>query len=824
MSDNFREFIVTLKDKKDLEQFYLDMENSGTSGNVPERAVECVSRRSISRNTHYKLTKEEVEKLKADPRVESITLRLKDMGVKASLHSQTGTWSRADTIDVDQKNWGLYRTTLVDNVPGWGSESGSSSQTSTINVTPSGKDVDIVVLDEMLYPSHSEFDSRVVQYDWFANHNIAVWPENPNTNYQYNFYSGGNNHATHVAGIIGGNTQGWARGANLYNFRHDTSDVNGAPGDYTPSQYVIDYIREWHNNKNTNPETGSTNPTVVNCSWGLGIGVNYTNTITGSGNSRFSEIFYRGSVVTPESIGRTPVDTGFSGVCNATTRLATLSNLVNGGNRLTTSGTATGACTSITLNLQGDVGMTDLGAPTSSSVDGVDVYDDAYWSVTIPFTVTYCGGDYTTCSVSTNSFVMFGGSASQGYTYIVGASSPPARKITISAGDRSCQRLLTKTTGTTPNREFTVRWEGHDAANGGLLGSPTTVWEITFYENTPTQIDLHIGNNASFRGEFTLADLETYGIVQTGFDAPYRDAAMDADITDAINDGIIFVGSAGNGGFKVDVAGGGDYNNYFVDNGEPFYYHRGATPSASHPNVICVGAFDSSSQENKSTVSNTGPRVDVYAPGKNIISSVYDSLGPNGGNTSGAVNDGSAILNTLTSVSRNAGNTATIFTSSPHGLTGDPISISCSDSTFNATMVSPIITGLQTFEYTNEGAELAEVAATGTITVGYFYQKYNGTSMSAAQVTGITALALETYPNMTSYDAKEYIVGHAQSNKMFTTGGGHTDYTSLQSGNNKILYYYKERADEGLAFPKLNWKLRPTTGSVYPRTRIRKTR
>lgn len=825
MSEILREFIVTLKDKNDLEQFYFEMENLGTFEHVPNRTVECINKRPISRNTHYRLSSEEAEKLKLDPRVASVTLPLKAMGVRAGLHSQTATWSRADSIAVDQKNWGLYRSAIKDNIIGWGSDSGTGNQSTTVYITTSGKNVDVVVLDEMAYPNHSEFGGRLEQYDWFSNHNSVVWPANPNANYSYSNYSGGNNHATHVAAIIAGETQGWARDANIYNLRHDTSDINGDPGAYTPPAYVFDYIREWHNTKSNNPETGRPNPTIVNCSWGLGTVVNYTNVITGSGASRFSKIGYRGAVVTPDSIGRTPVDTGFSGVCSSTARLATLANLANGGNRITTTSSTIGSCASITLNLQGTTGMTDLGAPTNSDENGVDAYDDASWDITLPFSVTYCGGTYSVIRVSTNSFVVFGGTIAQTYTWVVGASAPPVRKILVSGGDRSCQRLWSQTSGSSPSRTFRIRWEGHDGANGGVLGSPTIVWEMTFSEATPNQIDLHIGSNAAYRGEFTLSDLETYGIMQTGQLAPYRDAALDADITDAINDGIIVVGSAGNGGFKADVLSGTDYNNYYVDNGESIYYHRGATPGASHSNVICVGALDSASTEPKMALSNTGPRVDLYAPGKNVISAVFNDLGSSGGNTAGAVGDGSTVITTLASVSRNGANVATIFTSANHGLnTGDRVTISCSDSTFNAYMAYVTVTGLQTFEYNNTGILVSSTAATGTIKPGYFYQKYNGTSMATAQVSGILTLLLETYPNMTQSEAKAYITTNAQGGKMFTTAGSYGDSTSLQSGNNKILYFYKERASEGMAFPKQNFRLRPSTGAVYPRPRIRKTR
>jgi len=59
-----REWIVTLHNKEDLEDFYNDMETPGGNLYIPDRAVDLVNRREISRNTHYMLTDEEVEEVK----------------------------------------------------------------------------------------------------------------------------------------------------------------------------------------------------------------------------------------------------------------------------------------------------------------------------------------------------------------------------------------------------------------------------------------------------------------------------------------------------------------------------------------------------------------------------------------------------------------------------------------------------------------------------------------------------------------------------------------------------------------------------------------
>ena len=75
-------YVVTLRDRGDLESFYDEMEFSGSSSAfVPERPVKCRVRRSISRNTHYNLTPEEAVKLAQDPRVIAVELPLEDRGI-----------------------------------------------------------------------------------------------------------------------------------------------------------------------------------------------------------------------------------------------------------------------------------------------------------------------------------------------------------------------------------------------------------------------------------------------------------------------------------------------------------------------------------------------------------------------------------------------------------------------------------------------------------------------------------------------------------------------------------------------------------------------
>jgi hypothetical protein len=804
------EYIITLKNYNDLDQFYQDMETEGTNLEfVPSRSVECTERRPISRNTHYRLTNSEVRILKNDPRIESIIYNKLYLNEKHLFYEQTNNWDRSSNISLGEKNWGLYRMQLEENDGSWGSDIGDPIRNASIKINGTGKNIDIIVVDQILYPDHAEFSGRATQYDWFRQHDVAVRGDGarissisrsfnnavittiaphrlrnnsiidiicstdesftslsttitvidpirfqysntgidvaestPATGtwrgvYQYPSYNLINNHATAVAGVIAGSTQGWARNSNIYNLRNDSEGLFA--GEYTPPDLLIDYIRAFHNAKPINPETGRRNPTLVNNSWGFVRSRLSTSLNDYTLNLSISRLNYRGTYVTPAGA---PIDTGISGVFSPFARVEPFPTVEEGNafNVTTSEGAAT--ITPITFTDTNGVGLTSLGAPPSSASGGIDQNDDASWAVSLPFSIEYLGSPYqNNIYFSSNSAIFFGLGSPYNST-LLGNNVPAANKMYLSAGDRNVENILTGSFGTSPNRTFVVRFEGWDGAYSSIYEPENNlIWEVVFYEATPARIDVRFIKNAAFRPEFTLNELLDYGCFVGGDPIPVRDPSMDADILDAINDGIIFVGAAGNVGTYVDTPTGQDYNNHIVENGEFIYYHRGSSPANSHPDLICVGALDSTSSETKTETSNTGPGVDLYAPGKNIITSVFNGT----------------------------------------GTIGDTL---------------------------DDNGEL--------------YQKWSGTSVAAAQVTGLLALVLELYPNMTQADAKQYILNYAKENLITDTNGSYLDQTSLQGGNNKIAYYYKERLDTGTLIPKTRQWIRPSTGQLYPRPVIRK--
>lgn len=119
-----------------------------------------------------------------------------------------------------------------------------------------------------------------------------------------------------------------------------------------------------------------------------------------------------------------------------------------------------------------------------------------------------------------------------------------------------------------------------------------------------------------------------------------RVPAVDADIEEMIDEGIHVCISAGNDFQKIDVPAGSDFNNYFNGLGfdifgnlvnTTYFYHRGSSPYSSEG--FMVGSSDSvvfdALTEQKSTFSNCGLGVDLYAPGSRIVSacSTINSFG-----------------------------------------------------------------------------------------------------------------------------------------------------------------------------------------------------
>ena len=260
---SLKEYVVTLKNFKDADAFYADIEAPGCGCHdvLPDRSIDCINRRPISRNTHYLMTYDEAALVLDDPRVLAVELNPADRGLVRGTFSfeQTSTeFNKAVASSSTDINWGLLRCLRASDISDWGA-TGTIKQSGTVVSDSSGKNVDVVIMDDGTpYPTVLEYQqnpdgtgyTRMVEYNWFQ-HNPVVTGGAAGV-YSYPGYRL-QQHGGHTTGTVAGNTQGWARDANIYNITYNNS---------------IDYVREFHKNKPVNPLTGVKNPTVMNNSWG----------------------------------------------------------------------------------------------------------------------------------------------------------------------------------------------------------------------------------------------------------------------------------------------------------------------------------------------------------------------------------------------------------------------------------------------------------------------------------------------------------------------------------------------------------------------------
>ena len=286
-------YVVTLKNRDDLEKFYADMKSDGYKLSL---------KRPISRSTHYYMSDLQAQNLREDSRVLAVERRPQDVGAVRkpnALQSNTpwvmsGNFRKRGTFVANDYDWGKLHSGGTDaqrrkGAWGYGDDTttptgaGSSFETDVLEIFNDGRHVDIVTCDNTVSFDCAEWNSsvwnpgqtRFVQYDWYGQLNQYISsidddsvtiPSPPYGNYVDNA-TNTKSHGTHCTGTIAGTHYGWAKEANIYALQV----LSGHTGTVAvPYLLEFDYLRAFHKYKPVNPLTGRRNPTVTNHSWGYG--------------------------------------------------------------------------------------------------------------------------------------------------------------------------------------------------------------------------------------------------------------------------------------------------------------------------------------------------------------------------------------------------------------------------------------------------------------------------------------------------------------------------------------------------------------------------
>lgn len=539
------EYIVTCRSYEDLEELYNDMETPGGNLYIPDRAVDLVARRNISRNTHYMLTEEEAEQVGNDPRVLACERPAQDRGiVPEELWEQTANFMKDNSFLGTDKNWGLWR--IIE-----GDTKYEDSQSFDITITGANGNSDYIMsgTDRSGAVSGNDPNITIKSYDTITFEKSAL--------------SGA--HPFEIRSSLGGSVVNDPPASGQ---RTDT--ISWTP--IYPGTYYYQCTSHASMNGEIIVQPRSTdwgyfstqrisNESILTTSSGKNVDVVIVDSHVNPDHPEFT--------TDPAGVGASRVNQFNWFSYSSALGITTPANYVystQGGGTPYNSNHGTHVAGTVAGNTQGWAREANIyNMAFSDSLSQVSNWDNYLWDYLRYF---HLNKDINSETGRRNPTVT---NHSWGYSY---------------TGNFALTSLTS------------VRING-------------TVTDVSSY--TTTQKKEFLENN----GYYPCAGGTSV------FKPVARNAAVDADLQDAISEGVIIIASAGNNYAPIVREGSDDYDNYMVFFGNTYYMWRGTSPGSAD-NVIAVGSLDSRKEEGKSNFSNWGPRVDIFAPGSQIISAVFD--------------------------------------------------------------------------------------------------------------------------------------------------------------------------------------------------------
>ena len=882
MPDQTLEWIITLHNHEDLEDFYNDMETPGGNLFIPDRAVGVEKRRSISRNTHYMLTPAEAALIKQDERVWDVDMA--DMIVNVPTYEFNGDFDKTTSGDADHINWGILRHTIEDNLSNWGLP-GTSGYTRDVNITASGKHVDVVIFDGHFDPAHPEFATIGTETDY--SDGALVSDSSNGAVFDRSITVRGVKCV--IAGAVGGQTavpDAWA----YKTAKFITLLIN-------PQDPLINLEHQANLIKTLKGDSGTTHaglPTAQRVAWGGG--ASYTpNFLTDAGAAQYAgyQTFLDNNAMDDMVWYRNTSGPNPPTSDRDIEELA--EHLFHTIHNFGIPGAVPGSATEVPMQSLGpilegnpsfDWQNTELHLAMKEAIDA-SLYDPSGYSTdwaTDAEAATVAYKEYTylvNWSMWDMSQFWDGGSLSPEWSDTL---KTPAGMLANNPLGHAMFKKYFEPVLSKPNfAQIQNMLQDNDL--GPSYYTPASNGAPRVNQYNWFQNDIGSGT-------------DTY-VYTPYIDAAYADNNGDGipDRTDDNNHGAHVAGTvAGNKQgwardaniYNISIYG---TNQNFGTNGlssstywdyvRAWHNAKSVNPATGRKNptitnhsygsTVTLQAYTSGSGAVYSAPERIEYRGTDYDKGSALVEADYTSRGiyttddtptveyyftSRFADIQDAIDDGIIVVcaagNSRCKITNSSDQdydnkvywpytffgfdyTSTVYTHRGTGsAAGKPevIVVGAMSNDTDEKKANFSCTGSQVDIYAagetiQSALNTNQYATTGPFSdsrdSNYEGAKYYGTSMASPQVAGVLAILAESWPNMTQAEAQQWLIDNASDDKMFDSEADDPmDLTSLQGGPNKILRWINQRPAEGMAFPNRNFKPRPASGAVYPRSKIRK--